>query len=141
MDGVPTKVYIEKSQLGHWQMEACILKIASSLKFVKPKGGKAEVRYTMNLSDDGVTAKDWEADKASKTLKKKRGALRRCRKGGKPKTFTLTFYVLPGGSVKTVGVASPDPLPAGFAACVSKVVTALTFDDPLGNVARATYSL
>ena len=95
----------------------------------------------VRLADDGVTAKDWEEDEAAKTLKRKRGALKRCRKGGKPAKFTITFYVLPGGSVKTVGVASPDPLPTGFAACVAKIVTGLTFADPLGNVARATYSL
>lgn len=140
MDGVPTKVFIEKSQLGHWQMEACILGVAKSLKFVKPKGGKAEVRYSMALADNGTKASDWDEDKAKPTLKKKRRALRACRKGGKPKSFTLTFYVLPGGSVKTVGVASSVALPAGFAACVSKVVTAQTFADPLGSVARATYT-
>jgi len=139
MDGVPTKVFVEKSQLGHWQMEACILGVAKSLRFVKPKGGKAEVRYTMALANNGTDAKDWDADKAKPTLRKKRGALRACRKGGQPKGFTLTFYVLPGGSVKTVGVTSSKPLPAGFAACVAKVVRALTFDDPLGSVARATY--
>lgn len=139
MDGVPTKVFLEKSQLGHWQMEACILGVAKSLRFVKPKGGKAEVRYTMALANNGTGAKDWDADKAKPTLRKKRVALRACRKGGQPKAFTLTFYVLPGGSVKTVGVASSGPLPAGFAACVAKVVQAQTFDDPLGSVARATY--
>ncbi len=140
MDGVPTKVLVEKSQLGHWQMEACILAVAKTLKFVKPEGGKAEVRYTMALANNGTDAKDWDEDKAKSTLKKKRRALRACRKGGKPKKFTVTFYVLPGGSVKTAGVASPEDLPAGFAACVAKVVLAQTYDDPLGTVARATYT-
>ncbi len=139
MDGVPTKVVLEKSQLGHWQMEACILGVARSLTFVKPKGGKADVRYTMSLADNGTEAKNWEADKAKPTLKKKRRALRACRKGGLPKSFTLTFYVLPGGSVKSVGVASTEALPAGFAECAAKVVAAQTFADPLGSVARATY--
>lgn len=140
MDGVPTKVVMEKSQLGHWQMEACILGVAQGLKFVKPEGGKAEVRYSMSLANNGTDAKDWDADKAKPTLRKKRRALRACRQGGKPKKFTLTFYVLPGGSVKTVGVTSPEALPTGFAVCVAKVVTAQTFADPLGSVARATYS-
>lgn len=140
MDGVPTKVVVEKSQLGHWQMEACILGVAKSLKFVKPEGGKAEVRYTMALANNGANAKDWDVDKAKPTLRKKRKALRACRKGGLPKSFTVTFYVLPGGSVKTVGVTSSGSLPAGFAACVAKVVQAQTFDDPLGSVARATYT-
>jgi len=140
MDGVPTKVFLEKSQLGHWQMEACILGVAQGLKFVKPKGGKAEVRYSMALANNGTDATDWDADKAKPTLKKKRGALRACRRGGQPKDFTLTFYVLPGGSVKTVGVASSGALPAGFAACVARVVKAQTFADPLGSVARATYT-
>jgi hypothetical protein len=140
MDGVPTKVVLEKSQLGHWQMEACILDVARSLKFVRPKGGKAEVRYSMALANNGTDAKDWDADKAKPTLGRKRRALRACRRGGKPGSFTLTFYVLPGGSVKTVGVASTEPLPAGFAACVAKVVLAQTFEDPLGAVARATYT-
>ncbi len=139
MDGVPTKVVLEKSQLGHWEMEACILGVARSLKFVKPEGGKADVRYTMSLANNGTDAKNWDADKAKRTLKKKRSALRACRKGGQPKHFTLTFYVLPGGSVKSVGVASGALLPAGFAECVAKVVVGQTFPDPLGSVARATY--
>ncbi len=139
-DGVPTKVLLERSQLGHWQMESCILRVARGLRFVKPEGGKAEVRYTMTLANDGTDAKDWDASRARPTLKRRRRALRACRKGGKPRRFTLTFYVLPGGAVKTVGVVSPEPLPPGFAACVARVVTALTFPDPLGSVARATYS-
>jgi hypothetical protein len=139
MDGVPTKVVLEKSQLGHWEMEACILGVAKGLKFVKPEGGKADVRYTMSLANNGTDAKNWDADKAKRTLQKKRRALRACRKGGRPKSFTLTFYVLPGGSVKSVGVVSASALPAGFAECVAKVVVAQTFPDPLGSVARATY--
>ncbi|MFH2011017.1 MAG: AgmX/PglI C-terminal domain-containing protein [bacterium] len=140
MDGVPTSVVLEKSQLGHHEMEACILGVAKGLKFVKPKGGVAEVRYTMTLANNGTDPKDWAAGKANKTLRKKRGALRACRTGRKPAKFEVTFYVLPGGTVKTVGVASSEALPAGFAACVAKVVTALTFEDPLGAVARATYA-
>jgi len=140
MDGVPISVVLEKSELGHHEMEACIVGVAKSLKFVKPKGGVAEVRYTMTLANNGTDAKAWDADKAKKTLKGKRGALRACRKAGKPAKFTLTFYVLPGGKVKTVGVASLEDLPAGFAACVAKVVTAQTYEDPLGTVARATYA-
>jgi hypothetical protein len=139
VDGVPTKVVMERSQLGHWALEACLLGVAKGLKFVKPKGGSAEVRYTMSLANEGTDAGAWDVSKVTKTLRPKRRALAKCRQAGKPSQFAITFYVLPQGKVKTAGVTSSDELPAGFAACIAKVILATTFDDPLGEVVRVTY--
>lgn len=138
VDGVPTKVVLEKSEVGHYPLEACIIKIAKSLTFVKPKGGTAEVRYAFELAAEGTEAKSWEASKVARTMRGKKRAIRACRVGGKPGSFSVTFYVLPQGKAKTAGVASSEDLPAGFAACVAKVVTATTWPDPLGEVVRVT---
>lgn len=140
-DGVPTYVALERSQLGRYELEACLLAVARSLRFVKPEGGVAEVRYVMQLANEGTDAVDWPASKAARVMRGKAGVIRGCRRGGRPRHFAVTFYVLPGGKVQTAGVASKEALPDGFAACVAKIVTAATFPDPLGDVARVTYAL
>jgi hypothetical protein len=138
-DGVPTAVRIERSQLGHHAYEECLLTVAKSLTFVRPKGGSAEVRYDMELTGGGTAAVEWSKAKVKSKIRAKRASLAACRKGGKPGSFTITFFVLPGGAAKTAGVASTEDLPAGFGACVAKVITSTTFPDPLGQVARVTY--
>ncbi len=138
MDGVPTKVVLEKSQLGRYPLEACLIKVAKSLKFVKPKGGKAEVRYSMELAADGAEAKDRDASWVHKTMRRVKGAILACRQGMRPSKFSVTFYVLPQGKAQTAGVASTEDIPDGFGACVTKVITRTTWPDPLGEVARVT---
>jgi hypothetical protein len=138
-DGVPTRVVLERSELGHHPLEACLLKVAKSLKFSKPKGGHAEVRYSMELANEGTDSKVWDAAKVKRVMRKKGAAIRACRKGGKPSTFIVTFHVLPQGQVKNAGVTSTEDLPPGFAACVAKVIKSTTWPDPLGAVARVSY--
>lgn len=138
-DGVPTRVVLEKSELGQHELEACLLAIARGLKFVKPTGGRAEVRYSMDLPAEGDQPQTWEPSKVKRAITARSKDLASCRVGGKPGAFVITFYVLPGGKVRTAGVASAEDLPEGFAACVAKVILGTTFPDPLGEVARATY--
>ena len=138
MDGVPIKVVLEQSELGHHPLDACLTKIAKSLKFVKPKGGTAEVRYSFELAAERTEAKPWAASKIAKKMRAKKRAIKACRVGGKPAKFSVTFHILPQGKAKTAGVASPEDLPDGFAACVAKVVAGTTWPDPLGEVVRVT---
>ncbi|MDY0003531.1 MAG: hypothetical protein RBU30_19690 [Polyangia bacterium] len=138
-DGIPTRVTLEKSELGQHELEACLLGIARGLKFVKPTGGKAEVRYSMDLPAEGDQPKTWEPSKVKRAMSSRAKEIAACRVGGKPDSFTVTFYVLPQGKAQTAGVASAQDLPEGFAACVAKVILGTTFPDPLGEVARVSY--
>lgn len=138
-DGVPVRVVLEKSELGQHELEACLLGIARGLKFVKPTGGRAEVRYSMDIPAEGDQPQTWEPSKVKRAITARSKEIMGCRVGGKPGAFQVTFYVLPQGKVGAAGVASTEDLPDGFAACVAKVILGTTFPDPLGEVARVTY--
>jgi len=139
LDGAPTLVVLESSTLGNQPAEACVVGVAKSLRFPKPKGGVAEVRFGMALGGGGMEPKEWASTKVSSAVGPKLTTVTACRQGGKPRKFTATWYVLPGGNVASVGVAAEEDLPAGFGACVVKAISAITMPDPLGEVAKVAY--
>ena len=139
LDGTPTTVVLESSTVGNHEAEACVVGVAKALRFPKPKGGVAEVRYAMGLGGGGMEPKEWASTKVSSKVGPKLTTVLACRQGGVPRRFTATWYVLPGGKVASVGVAAEADLPAGFGACVVKAITAIRMPDPLGEVAKVAY--
>jgi hypothetical protein len=139
LDGAPTVVVLESSTLGNHAAEACVVGVARALRFPKPKGGVAEVRYGLSLGGGGMEPKAWESTKVSSAVGPKLTTVTSCRQGGVPRRFTATWYVLPDGKVASVGVAAEESLPAGFGLCVAKAISAIKMPDPLGEVAKVAY--
>ena len=137
-DGTVT-VKVLDNTVGNYKVEECLLKLAKTLHFGKPKGGKAKVDYPLSIPSRGTPHVTWGKGKVKKEVRSKRRAIKKCRKGRRPKKFTLHFYVLPGGRMTSLGVHAKKGVPSGFAACVFNALKGVTFPDTFGKVAKVTY--
>ena len=138
-DGTAT-VKVLKNNLGHHEVENCLLQVAQSLRFGKPKGGKARVSYPLDVPHRGTPHITWGKARVRAEIRSKRRAIKKCRRRGKPRHFTLHFYILPGGRLISLGAHAKNAVPSGFAACVFNVLKNVSFPDPLGKVAKVEYS-
>lgn len=132
-------VKILENTIGNYKVEECLFKIASSLHFGKPKGGKAKVGYPLSIPHRGTPHEKWGKSKVRKEMRSNRRAIKKCKKGGKPRSFSLHFYVLPGGRMVSLGVHADNGVPPGFAACVFDALKNVTFPDTFGKVAKVKY--
>lgn len=137
-DGKVTVKVLENT-IGNHEVEECLLKVAESLDFGKPKGGSAKVDYPLSIPDRGNTPETWSGSRVRKEMKANRRAVNNCKKSGEPNAFTLYFYILPGGRMTSLGVFAQNGVPAGFASCVFDVLKDVTFPDTFGNVAKVKY--
>lgn len=130
------------SPLGNYAVEKCILGVLGGLRFSPPVGGReAEFEYGWEFRPR-ATIKRWDNHDVDRGVRSRLGELGACDKGRPlPRGLKLTFFVLPGGKVGSVGVGAELPLGEGYAACVVARVSSWRFDDPLGVVARATWEL
>jgi hypothetical protein len=139
VDGTVT-VKVLKNDVGHHEIEECIEKIARSLHFGKPKGGKVIINYPLSIPNRGTPHIKWGKARVRSVMKGRRSAIKACKKGRNPRRFTIHFYVLPGGRVIAAGVhARKGTVPQGFGACVLTALQQATFADPLGKVAKVSY--
>lgn len=134
-DGSVT-VKVRENNLGHYEVEDCLLKVARSLSFGKPKGGKARVTYPLDVPHRGTPHVKWGKARVRGQIRAKRRAIKKCRRRGRPRHFTLHFYVLPGGRMISLGAHAKKGVPPGFAACVFNALKNTSFPDPLGKVAK-----
>src|SRR5690606_3633868 len=134
-DGTVKSVKSE-SNLGAWDVEKCLLDIAWSMQFDRPKGGEAELDLPLQLSPTRSTA-IWDEDQALRAVGGQLAQLDDCpdrdKKNGKhakkapkkpqptkavaevparpeprpPTNVTITMYVGPHGKAQSIGLSSP----------------------------------
>lgn len=139
VDGTVT-IKVLRNDVGHHEIEECIEGIARSLHFGRPKGGKVIINYPLRIPNRGTPHIKWGKARVRSVMKGRRSAIKACKKGRRPRRFTIHFYVLPGGRVIAAGVwARKGRVPQGFAACVLTALQQATFPDPLGKVAKVSY--
>ncbi len=129
-----------RSTVGNRGVEKCIYDWASSLKFVKPKGGEAQVSYSWGFDPELTPKLRWGEDEVGGIIAKARRRLRRCSDGTPqaPASYHLVFYVIPGGEVTSLGISTGDLMVSDdFYRCVEKVIKKLHFPDTMGRVAKA----
>ncbi len=137
-EGVVTVKVLENT-IGNHLVEECLLKVAESLDFGKPKGGSAKVDYPLSIPARGDAPETWAASRVRKEIKRNMRAINKCKKNGEPNDFTLYFYILPGGRMTSLGVFARNGVPDGFASCVFDALKDVTFPDTFGNVAKVEY--
>jgi len=140
-DGALISAQLVTSDLGAWPVEKCILDIARSMTFGKPKGGDADFTVPFEFTARGY-ATWWEADMAQNVVAKHVGDLAGCAKAAKvpdPTDVTVTLYVGTRGKVQSAGFSSPALIEDGWADCAHKKVTAWTLADPKGKVAKLAF--
>jgi hypothetical protein len=139
-DGVLTSAQIAASDLGHWGVEKCMLGLARTMTFAKPKGGDADFTIPLELSARG-NAEWWDEDKAAAVVSRRTGELAACAEQGlpDPTDVTVTVYVGTRGKVQAAGFSSPALIDDAWADCAHKVVMAWTLSDPKGRVAKLAF--
>lgn len=138
-DGKMTSVRLVQSDLGAWTVEKCVLEIARSLSFGKPKGGKAHITNRFDFSN-GSGAVVWTEDQTTAAVNGKLKELAACAKGKTdPTNVTVTMYVGTRGKVQSVGFASPTGFDDAWADCVAGRAMAWALNDPRGKVAKASF--
>ncbi len=127
--------------LGNRDVEQCVAGVVGGLKFATPRGGReAEFDYGWDFRGGKAPLTAWGNGDVGRQFAKHRGELAACgRPGGLPRGLKVTFFVLPGGKVASVGVGADVPVADGVARCIAGRVAAWRFDDPLGAIARATW--
>ena len=129
----------ERSTLGDYQTEQCMLGKLKASKWPKPVGGliglarssvefdpPSDVRAPVEWSDTDVTAVLAEAE----------SSLRSCGSGG---PFSLTAYVNTKGNVMSAGVAHADDAGDDVAACLVGAVQNLKFPSPGSWPAKVSF--
>ena len=164
-DGVPKKAYVERSSLGNYEAERCVLDVARAIVFPKPQGG-AEAEFTFPIevrpraSSPWVVA--WEEARIAPSVQRSKKDIGLCRgealpqhaKGRRhlaqrakatrgplkdlPANLALTLYIGPGGKVSSMGFAAEGPLDEAFASCLYDRSKTWKLDDPRSQIAKAT---
>jgi hypothetical protein len=117
-----------QSDLGAWEVEKCLMKLARGLSFGKPRGGEAEVELPMEFPARSAAAAG-DGDELAGKL----DGLARC---GRTAEVTVVAYVGPGGKITTAGFSSEKPLPEGWGDCALGRARALRLSDPRGRVVK-----
>lgn len=139
--GDPERVFISESTFGNYGAERCVLEIARTLHFAKPRGGAAaEFSYPIEFrARRPVTA--WDGGRVSPSVARHKHDVTSCESqspGAPPPALMLTVYVAPGGKVTSAGLSADAPLDDHFANCLVQKTRAWRLDDPLGKIAKAT---
>jgi hypothetical protein len=143
-DGTVKRVAVNGgSDLGAWPIEACVLEVARALTFPKPRGGEAEFSFPIDFPGRGRVDELDEAS-AREQLGKQLGKLHECEQDDgapMPRQVRVTFYIVPGGKVASVGFSAvagdEQPLPAAFAECAQERALKWKVKDPRGVVHKA----
>jgi hypothetical protein len=144
--GEVTSVKLAESDLGAWPIEKCLIDIARSATFGKPKGGDADFTIPLDFTAKGK-AMSWDEDQALRAVGGQVAKLDECVKPPKgkpnakpikmPSDVTVTVYVGPAGKAQSVGFASAkSELDEHWAECAEKIAMAWRLPDPKGQYAK-----
>lgn len=158
-DGAADMAYVERSTLGNWEAEQCVLQVARALVFPAPTGGKeAEFSYPIEVRARRPSpVVDWEEARIASMVVRTRHDVSVCRGDvpanthrskvkhavhtDLPAHLSITMYVAPGGHVSSIGLAGEGPIDATFAACLKTHSLTWKADDPHGRIAKATFGV
>ncbi|NVB78984.1 MAG: AgmX/PglI C-terminal domain-containing protein [Kofleriaceae bacterium] len=163
-DGTVASVKMAESNLGAWPVEKCLLDIAWSATFEKPKGGDADFTLPLDFQPPSGT-KIWDEDMALRAVGGQLAALDDCddfepgkpgkkpRKAPKPaknpnvdkparperppSNVTITLYVGPQGKTQSIGFSSStSEVGEKWAACAEQTAQTWRLPDPRGQIAK-----
>ena len=150
-NGALTSVALGDGDLGAWPIEKCMLDIARTITFPKPKGGQTEFTVPLQFSAKGK-AVVWDADRSLAAIGGQTKKLEECRKlaqlpatssGDATTTIAITMYVGPGGKAHSVGFATTAGLPPAddWFDCVEKIAMGWRLPDPRGQYSKLAISV
>jgi hypothetical protein len=119
-EGAVEDVHPTESNIGHYALESCILRVLSETVFPKPDGD-ASARFEWGLTVEPATARApeaIEADVLEKVLDKHGSELREACETKKRERFTVTAYINRKGKVVSAGALAEPAEAAEKLECV-----------------------
>ena len=132
-DGKVKKAFVAAGDLGAWEVERCLVKLARGLSFGRPTGGEAEVDLPFEFPPQSATADPGE----DAGLDGKLGTLRGCGRAGQGTQVTL--YVGAGGKVTSAGFAGD--VSEAWGDCAAAKARGWKLADPLGKPKKVVGTL
>jgi len=140
-DGSVAEVRTLASTLGSRATEECILQIGRGLRFPRPHGGQANFEYgpvLFNPGEGSPTAALWDPTEVSEALAARATEVEAC---GASSGVSVTLYIGPGGSVRSIGAVPESADRDEAARCLERVLSSVTFADPGARVTKVTLEL
>jgi hypothetical protein len=137
-DGGVKQVQIAQSDLGAWGVERCLLDIAGTMTFVRPRGGEAEFSVPLDFSGSRPITW-WDEERAEREVGDVIGELGEC--PGNASDVWVTAYVGARGKVTSVGFASAakTPITQDWGDCAESKVKSWVLTDPRGRPAKLSF--
>ncbi len=140
--GTAVAAHAEKSNLGSFQAERCMLTILKSSQWPKPVGGHIGLaRWSIGFDapSDERPPIDWSASEVEETLGESHNqkSLASCGGGG---PFEITAYVSRAGQVLSAGIAHSDDNGEQTAECLASAVKTMTFPSPGSWRAKVSFT-
>ena len=134
-DGLVKNVFVEKSDLGAWTVESCVLGIARSMHFVKPSGGEAYFKLPVTFpAQRQVNVLATPLDGTEITAQ--REGFDACL--GAPASAKITMYIAKGGRVKNVGFSSLKQISTDWSDCAASAIREWTLTVPNNDMVKTT---
>ena len=137
-DGTVKAVNVGESDLGAWEIEACILGVARAMTFARPHGGEAVFDIPLEFSGKRAVTW-WEEDKADQEVATKLTELSTCQPS--PADAWVTLYVGTRGKVLSAGFSAPSgaAISDDWATCAAQAMKAWKLSDPKGKIAKVSF--
>lgn len=139
--GKAMQAYAERSNLGSYAAERCMLDVLRASRWPKPVGGlTGDARNGMGYDapPDIRPPVEWTEEDIEETLTEEENAemLNACGGGG---PFEITMYVSPSGRVLSAGVAHTVENGDETASCLVGALEGMTFNSPGSWRAKVTF--
>jgi hypothetical protein len=145
LDGTTASVHVRSSDLGSWEVERCLVTVASRIRFARPQGyGVASFEYSLEFRSTGaIPVVQLEPDALTGQLPAIGHRLLEDCGGLGINELRATLYVDRRGRVRSVGFGTPGPLDAERAACLVRSISreALTVAVHGASLGRVAISL
>lgn len=139
-DGSTRWAFVEDSNLGDRETEACMLAVLKAATWPRPEGGEgmAKNQFTFKPGEDERAPVSWSPEQLGAPYKRAKNELSACRKKAGAKAMKATFYVETDGKPAAIGVSSADERGEAAVDCVVSALSGLKFPSPGSYASKVT---
>ncbi len=137
-DGTVAWVHASQTDVGDRPAEQCVLEVARSTHFPRPRGGEAEFSWGFGFDapEDVRPPLNWQADAIRDQQEDIEGAARECHVSG---DYQVTVYIAPGGAVQSAGGSTPSAEAEAGLDCILDRVRSMEMPDPGSYAAKVSF--
>lgn len=139
-DGTVAWAYPAESDIGDRQAEQCVLGVARSTHFPRPRGGEAEFSWGFGFDapSDVRPPLNWQENALGARLGDVSDIARACNAAG---GYRVTAYIEPGGRVLAAGGSAPSADAEPALDCILERVRGWNMPDPGSYAAKVTFAV